>query len=75
MKNINTKKIKIGNVCVCKRGIVGIVTKKQKNKYKGITLSGKAWESKSPMFLANNILETALGGHLLNILGGKKESK
>lgn len=56
--------IKLGNVCVCQHGIVGIVseiktsvsklTKEFVTLYKGVTLDGKPWQSVKPRFIANS---------------------
>lgn len=69
--------IKIGNVCKCQHGILGVVTsipimrvKSRDNfststlkkeglykppLYKGISLSGKSWQSRNPTLVAETI--------------------
>ena len=66
--------MKIGNVCKCKRGIIGVVTqlpivwyredtlsgeveRGTDGIYRGVTLDGKAWQSKSPCLLYRTIGE------------------
>lgn len=52
----------VGSVCVCQRGILGIVTSLPKcgksrcsKSYKGITLEGKPWTSVRPTFLCRSM--------------------
>lgn len=43
----------IGKICICKRGIKGIVLRKKKNCWIGKTLNGKNWQSKYPEIKEN----------------------
>lgn len=56
--------IKIGSVCRCRLGRLGVVTSKHKVKdtksqleYYGIGLDGKPWQSKEPETVADTINE------------------
>lgn len=59
-----SKKVKIGSVCRCRLGRIGMVTSKNradKNsnemEYYGYGFDGKPWQSKEPEFLAENVNE------------------
>lgn len=57
--------IKIGTVCVCQRGIIGIVSKIRSYTcrdtgrpivmFEGYTLNNKPWQSSKPFFIAESI--------------------
>jgi len=55
------QKIKIGDICINKTGVVGIVFEKRRfwsgkvDKYTGKTFDGKRWESKNPQFVSDNL--------------------
>lgn len=56
--------IKIGNVCKCQHGIIGVVASItggckcggcRPRMYKGISFNGKPWQSSRPILVAENI--------------------
>ena len=66
------EKFRIGSVCICQNGIIGIISKIQyrytyrerlgditkcKKYYTGFTLDGYLWESENPMLLAETVLD------------------
>ena len=52
--------IRLGDICKCRKGIIGIITSLPGNKdvcYGGVTLDGKSWKSVSPILVAKSVNE------------------
>lgn len=51
--------MKIGSVCKCRHGYLGIITSNPANNplYKGVQLNGKPWQSKHPTLVAKTVAD------------------